>query len=443
MKMSIIKIEFLVYFLLYCIGITTSQYNNRVSPKKVFAHYMIGFAGSVGQKFFDDQIKRAKSVGIDGLALDVGINDWQPDRVVNALAAAADNDNFTMFISFDMASLPFNYTILSTFHFAANHPNYYRVNGRPFFSTFDGEFNDTFWVDWKVNSGLNPYFCPCWTNYPTVDLLQNHPVADCIFTWNAWPARNSGPGAHFNTTGDRNLLASAEATNKTYMAPLSSWFYTHVSSDTFNKHWIYGSEILLPERWQQIVDLQPDFVEIITWNDYSESSYVCSISEDLPIHLHGINEMINLPQPMHHDAWLNLSKHYIQWYKTNTRPNVSNDQFYWWYRIYPKSNTSGDSPQFWNDAQDCVVVHTIVKSIKPNGGQYTMIVDLNASKTTYNITQLEQTECIPFPANLGYVTLSLIGPDRKVWWIEANNAPQANNGTNFNAWTNMHTFPSP
>jgi hypothetical protein len=153
--------------------------------------------------------------------------------------------------------------------------------------------------------------------------------------------------------------------------------------------------------------------------------------------------MINLPQPMHHDAWLNLSKHYIQWYKNNMRPNVTNDQFYWWYRIYPKSNASGDAPQFWNDAQDCVAIHSIVKSVTPNGGQYIMLIDLNGSKTNYTISQLDQTECIPFPVNLGYVTISLIGPDKKVWWVEGNNAPQQNNGTNFNAWTNSHSFPSP
>ena len=104
------------------------------------------------------------------------------------------------------------------------------------------------------------------------------------------------------------------------MAPLSPWFYTHIWSKTVTKHWIYGSETLLPERWQQIISLQPDFVEIITWNDYTESTYVCTISQDVPYAIGGVNAMINLPQPMHHDAWLNLSKHYIQWYKNNLRP---------------------------------------------------------------------------------------------------------------------------
>lgn len=54
--------------------------SNAQGPKKVFAHYMVGFAFPSDQNFFDSQIKRAKSAGIDGFALNVGSNDWQPDR---------------------------------------------------------------------------------------------------------------------------------------------------------------------------------------------------------------------------------------------------------------------------------------------------------------------------------------------------------------------------
>lgn len=413
------------------------------ADKKVFAHFMVGFAYPTDENFFNAQIKNAKSAGIDGFALNVGIDDWQPDRVGKALAAAANNGDFAIFISFDMASLSFDIDVLSRFNFAANHPNYYKVNGRPFFSTFIGENQDNFWASWKDATGFHPYFCPCWPNYPTENLLQAHPVADCIFTWNTWPAGGSGPGTHFDTTGDKNLLASAKATNKTYMAPLAPWFYTHVWGSGWSKNWLFGSETLLPERWQQIVQLQPDFIEIVTWNDYSESSYMCTISSDLPVDMEGINAMINVPQPMHHDAWLQLSKHYIQWYKNNARPTVTNDQFYWWYRTHPKNSVSGDVPNYRNDAQDCVAVHTIVKSVTPLGGQYTVTVDLNGSRTNITITQLEQTECIPFPANLGYVTLSLVGPDGKVWWSEGNNAPQQSTGNNFNAYSNSHSFPSP
>lgn len=178
---------------------------------------MVGFAYPSDQAFFDGQIKHAIAAGIDGFALNVGIDDWQPDRVAKCLAAAQNNGNFKIFLSFDMSSLTFNNAVLARFHFAGNHPNYFHFNGRPFFSTFAGEHQDSFWANWKSSSGLNPYFCPSWPNYPTHDFFQSHPVVDCAFTWNTWPAGGAGPLAQFDTSGDRNLIAGARATGKQYM----------------------------------------------------------------------------------------------------------------------------------------------------------------------------------------------------------------------------------
>ncbi|KAJ6634661.1 Glucan endo-1,3-alpha-glucosidase agn1 [Pseudolycoriella hygida] len=404
---------------------------------------MVGFAYPSNQNFFDGQIKHAAAAGINGFALNVGIDTWQPDRVAQFLAAAQNNGDFKLFISFDMSSLTFDNAVLGRFHFAASHPNYFRYNGRPFFSTFAGEFQDQFWVNWKSASGLNPYFCPSWPNYPTENFFQNHPVVDCGFTWNAWPAGGAGPLATFDTIGDRNLIASARATGKQYMAPLAPWFYTYVWGPGWHKHWIFSSEILLPQRWQQVVSLQPDFIQIITWNDYSEASYVCEISSDLPVDMGGIYDMINRPQPMKHDAWLELSTHYIQWYKNNARPAVNYDQFYWWYRVHPKNNVVGEVPQYRNDAHDCIVLHSIVRSANPLGGYYTMEVNLNGSIHRYTIYQLEQTECVPFPQTVGFVTISLIGPDNGVWWSNGHNVPMQSSGNNFNAFANSHRFPSP
>ena len=39
--------------------------------------------------------------GIDGFALNVGINDWEPQRVADAYTAASGT-SFKLFLSFDM-----------------------------------------------------------------------------------------------------------------------------------------------------------------------------------------------------------------------------------------------------------------------------------------------------------------------------------------------------
>ncbi|EAQ84715.1 hypothetical protein CHGG_08729 [Chaetomium globosum CBS 148.51] len=46
----------------------------------------------------------------------------------------------------------------------------------------------------------------------------------------------------------------------------------------WNKNWYCSSESLWHDRWQQVLEVMPDFVQIITWNDFGESSYICDES---------------------------------------------------------------------------------------------------------------------------------------------------------------------
>lgn len=74
---------------------------------------------------------------------------------------------------------------------------------------------------------------------------------------------------------DRLLIA-----NFTDMAPVSPWFFTHLSTSTdfqnTGKNWLFVSEDLLFTRWEQILafDNRPQIVELVTWNDYGESHYL-------------------------------------------------------------------------------------------------------------------------------------------------------------------------
>ena len=46
----------------------------------------------------------------------------------------------------------------------------------------------------------------------------------------------------------------------------------------YSKNWIFPSDQLWFDRWNQILQLGPRFVEIVTWNDYGESHYVGPLS---------------------------------------------------------------------------------------------------------------------------------------------------------------------
>jgi glucan endo-1,3-alpha-glucosidase len=153
---------------------------------------------------WQEDILAAMSYGIDGFALNLGSDEWQPDRVADAYAAAeaiaADHPHkapFKLFISFDMTCLSDpglinNY--IRTYHGNAAQFVY---EGKDFVSTFAGE-GVTFGQDncndgWQVavkdvlaGEGIDIYFVPSWSAFDPSTVYQSNPVVDGLFCWTAW-----------------------------------------------------------------------------------------------------------------------------------------------------------------------------------------------------------------------------------------------------------------
>lgn len=73
-------------------------------------------------------------------------------------------------------------------------------------------------------------------------------------SWDAWPV-----GATDKTKDSDNAWVSAVG-NKAYMMPVSPWFYTNLPE--YNKNWLWRGDDLWHIRWQQVLDIQPNFVEV-------------------------------------------------------------------------------------------------------------------------------------------------------------------------------------
>jgi hypothetical protein len=56
------------------------------------------------------------------------------------------------------------------------------------------------------------------------------------------------------------------------MMPISLWFFTNLPG--FHKNWLWRGGSLWYDRWVQANYLQPEFINIISWNDYGESHYI-------------------------------------------------------------------------------------------------------------------------------------------------------------------------
>ena len=311
-------------------------------PKKVFAHFMMGNAYPMGVSDFASNIASALAVGIDGFALNVGPDDWMMDRV-NKMYQAAVGTSFKLFISLDMAVMAGDGISQLTPWVTnyASHPNQYFYNNKQFVSTFAGE-SSTFgtgsaangWNSFKstlASQGYNIFFVPSFTALgpsAAISMSSN----DGAFSWDAWPTTDS----EMSTAEDTAYMNNRNG--KVYMAGVSPWFYTHFSY----KNWVYKSDDLYTTRWEQIVSMQPDFVEIITWNDYGESSYIGPISGATPY-----DSTINSAQwttGFDHTAWASLASYYIQAYKNAAYPAISANKLYWWYRSHPKSASASSDP---------------------------------------------------------------------------------------------------
>lgn len=57
-----------------------------------------------------------------------------------------------------------------------------------------------------------------------------------------------------------------------YMMPVSPWFYTNLPG--YGKNWLWAGDELWFDRWQEVWSFQPEWVEIISWNDFGESHYI-------------------------------------------------------------------------------------------------------------------------------------------------------------------------
>jgi glucan endo-1,3-alpha-glucosidase len=208
-------------------------------------------------------------------------------------------------------------------------------------------------------------------------MFENHPVLDCAFSWAAWASDNQ-----YKTLDEDNIYTQgAQRNGKQYMAPISPWFFTHFSY----KNWIYKSEALFTQRWEQLIALQPEFIEIITWNDYGESHYVGPIDGAFPAG----SDVWTVGYD--HTAWLDLASYYIKAYKAGSYPAVTQDQVFYWYRTHSKYANMNDGiprPNNADWAEDNVVIHALLTSsaeIQVQIGGASTTLYPNAGRNTFQV----------------------------------------------------------
>jgi glucan endo-1,3-alpha-glucosidase len=319
----------------------TGQTNAGSSPHYVFAHYMVCFP-TYGETVaaYQREIREAQAAGIDGFALNVG--DWSgpnwyyKTRVASIYNAAEQmGTGFKLFFSVELTNTADIVDMVTTY---APRTNSFRYQGKVVLSTY-GQNS----VDWQhgVLAPLNaagidvffePFFWPAsYAELPTyqdaVSILNTYSnIVGGLFLFGA--AGLPEQLAQCNS----NYTAAVHAAGKISMAGFTPNYWGCYQYSNGRRYIETRGGEGTVVQWQSIIKNQPDWVEIVTWNDFNESTYVS------PTYT-----WQGTPTRESHSGYLELSSHYIAWYKTGQEPAIDRDALFFFYRTHPKAVIASDT----------------------------------------------------------------------------------------------------
>ncbi|KAF9885480.1 hypothetical protein FE257_012916 [Aspergillus nanangensis] len=376
----------------------------RAVDRLVFCHFMIGITSDRNSAAdYDSDMQKAKSVGIDAFALNIGVDPYT-DRQLQLAYESAANNNMKVFISFD-----FNWwntgqaaEIGQKIAQYGSLPAQLMVDGKIFVSSFAGDGLDV--AALRAAAGKPLFFAP---NFHPSQGTDVGPV-DGLLNWMGWPSNgnNKAPSGGNNVSvkaGDDEYVKALGG--KAYIAPASPWFFTHFGPEvSYSKNWVFPSDALWYNRWNEILALGPRFVEIVTWNDYGESHYIGPLKS--PHTDDGASKWVN---DMPHEGWLEMSKPFVAAYKAAAAsPNgyIKEDSLTYWYRpaprnvncdatdtcMVPANNGSGNyfmgRPDGWQTMEDVVFAVSLLTSkatVKVTSGGNTKTFDAPAGASLWQV----------------------------------------------------------
>ncbi|CDM36417.1 CAZyme family GH71 and CBM24 [Penicillium roqueforti] len=310
----------------------------QVQAAAVFAHFMVTNTANYTSNDWENDILLAQDAHIDAFALNMAYADSTNTGALAAAFSAADSLGFKLFFSFDYAGngdWPKADVITLIQQYSA-HSSYYFYKGQAFVSTFEGPGRADDWPEIKAVTGC--FFIPSWSSLGAKPAVATG-VVDGLFSWAGWPW---GP-QDADTYVDASYLQYLESLP--YMMPVSPWFFTNLPG--YKKNWMWRGDHLWHDRWQQVLYIQPEFVEIISWNDYGESHYIGPLYDQAMEAFEVGEAPFNYATEMPHDGWRATIPFWADMYKDGTA-EVTEETIIAWYRLTPgaacdSGGTSGNT----------------------------------------------------------------------------------------------------
>ncbi|KAH7093900.1 glycosyl hydrolase family 71-domain-containing protein, partial [Auriculariales sp. MPI-PUGE-AT-0066] len=370
----------------------------------VFSHFMIGIVSNRNSPAdYDIDMKRAKEIGIDAFALNIGVDPYT-DAQLELAYQSAENNDMKVFISFDFNWFKEDSEAARIGELVKKYgakPAQLMIDGKAFVSSFAGDRLDVATV--RSTAGIDLFMCP---NFQKMD--TDFGPLDCAFNWMGWnnDGDNKAPkDGKLVTVHDGDTAYLNKLAGKPYMAPVSPWFFTHFGSEVpYSKNWVFPGDDLWFNRWNEILAMGPNYIEITTWNDYGESHYIGPLSSTHTDD--GGSKWVN---DASHDGFLDMAIPYIKAYKagaTDVTPYIEEDKIVYWYRRTPRGvecdatdttmgpadnsthNYFNGKPDGWETMEDKVFVVALLKepgTVTINSGGVEYVAEAGTGATLMKV----------------------------------------------------------
>ncbi|OHW95291.1 alpha-glucanase [Colletotrichum incanum] len=261
---------------------------------------MVGNTENYVMSDFEYDIAQAQQAHIDGFALNMAYGEVTNVRSVDMMFEAAQKAGFKLIFSFDYAGQgPWpQQDVIDMLNIYVDSPAYFRHStGQPLVSTFEGPKQSEDWVDIKKQT--NAFFMPSWSSLGAKRAMKKG-VADGLFSWGAWPEGPNAISEEVDASYVDFLGKDASGNKRSYMMP----------------------------------HMQPEYVQIISWNDYGESHYIGPVNNRAMVAFDIGEAPYNYALGLPHDAWRMFLPFIIDTYKAG-KTSFTKEGLTVWYRRNP------------------------------------------------------------------------------------------------------------
>ena len=260
----------------------------------------------------ENEVRRAAAIGLDGFACDIlAASGPQWDRVLHLLEAARRAEpTFRVLLVPDLAGALGREPerVVDVVARLAKHPATFRLpDGRVVLAPFDAQRRPSSWWAAQVAAlkerGIDVALVPIlqgWRRH-AADFA---PISAGLSSW--------GPRTPSAARALRDEPAAARTYAPLWMAPVAPQDFRPKGFE----YWEAANSETYRAMWEAAIGGEADWVQVITWNDYSEGTEIA-------------------PSTGTQWAFYDLTAYYVAWFKTGRPPTVARDTLYYFHRSQP------------------------------------------------------------------------------------------------------------